>query len=401
MQKTSRILFSFCLFLGMFGMSHCTPNKDNTESDLPPSIAAALINTDTDTQGPLYLNPAEAAITIQKDVQQAPSLLFDGLKVPTLSINFQNADYVQILRCAASFQFKTQDGTLVENTLINPSNQNTLQWAWTLAWNQHNACEVVTNMSPAISYPDIAAPTGRFYYILNPCISKIHSVTNLDACSYLVQVTRTFSYTNVFQAEVQRKAVDLSNALSSLTAFMSQVNILAKNLSISITDCENFVAQRDRMQKLRAGFSELAIFVGIVVIGFAFGGGIMFLFYADMAAMLGAMLMEQFKVFKETGNQCATGLNHDLEEKFNVTNIYNQLQNVLNTSISQTRLQIQNLMDEMNKYDNRILNYNQGIQKLKTMGVDVTDATSVQSAVTSAVAAGVAPGAAAAAASVQ
>jgi hypothetical protein len=329
---------------------------------------------------------------VQKDVAQGPSILFDKISVPTLSFTFQQADYVQILRCAASFKFKTQDGTLVENVLHIPSNQADLKWAWTLAWNQKDACEVVTDMASAVTYPDITVPTGRFYYIINPCVSKIHSMNNRDTCSYLVETTNAFSYTNIFQEELRRKAIDMSKSESSLRAFMDQVKILSSTLSLSIQNCQNYVAQHDSLQKLRLGLAEFGIFVGLCVIGFALGGGLMVLFWANMGAMIGHMFMVQFKAFEEAGNYCISQTKPG-ENDFGIHAAYNQLRTVLNVSIPTAQKQMENLMDEMNKYDSRVLNYNQALQKFKTLtGVDLDSPTSVQDAVSNTVKTGSLPG---------
>ena len=378
---------------------HCKP--DNTPStssfaasDQSNALSSSSLNSDVTTDSttmPMYLDPSRAAVVVQKEVKKAPSVIFDGITVPTISLAFQKADYVQILRCSASFEFKTQDGKLVENVSQTASNQSELKWAWIMAWNQKNSCEIVTEMTPSITYPDIAAPTGRFYYILNPCISKIHSTENRDSCSYLTQVTSSFSYTNVFQEEMRRKAIDLSNGESSLRALMDQVQIISGTLSTAIINCENYWAQHDALQSLRSGLSELAIFVGLAVIGIALGGGVMVLFYADMAAMIGNMFMEQFHAFEKKGNVCISPTRTG-DNDFGIHDLYSQLQVVINTSIPNTQKQMETLMDEMNKYDNRVLTYNQGIQKMKAFGVDLSSKTSVKAAVENTTKTGVLPG---------
>lgn len=389
----------FICFLILCSAINCTKSKDtaaspSAASDQSNALSSSGLNSDVTTDSttmPMYLDPSRAAVVVQKEVKQAPSVLFDGVTVPTISLAFQKADYVQILRCSASFKFKTQDGKLVENVSQTASNQSELKWAWTMAWNQKDSCEIVTEMTPSITYPDIAAPTGRFYYILNPCISKIHSTENRDSCSYLTQVTSAFSYTNLFQEEMRRKAIDLSNGESSLRALMEQVQIISGTLSTAIIDCENYWAQHDAMESLRSGLAELAVFVGVAVIGFAFGGGLMVLFYADMAAMIGNMFMEQFKAFERKGDVCISSTRTG-DNDFGIHDLYNQLQVVLNTSIPNTQKQMETLMDEMNKYDNRVLTYNQGIEKMKSLGVDLSSQTSVKAAVDSTTQTGVLPG---------
>lgn len=378
---------------------HCKP--DDTPSTSPAvasdqsnALSSSTLNSDVTTDStttPMYLDPSRAAVVVQKEVKQGPSVLFDGITVPTISLAFQKADYVQILRCSASFEFKTQDGKLVENVSQTESNQSELKWAWIMAWNQKNACEIVTEMSPSITYPDIAAPTGRFYYILNPCISKTHSTENRDSCSYLTQVTNAFSYTNVFQEEMRRKAIDLSNGESSLRALMDQVQIISGSLSTAIINCESYWAKHDTLQNLRSGLTQLAMFVGVALIGFAFGGGLMVLFYAQMTAMIGHMFMEQFKAFEKKGNVCISPTRTG-DNDFGIHDLYNQLQVVINTSIPNTQRQMETLMDEMNKYDNRVLTYNQGIQKMKALGVDLSSQASVKAAVESTTQTGILPG---------
>lgn len=382
---------------------HCKPSNTTSTSAVSPSdksnaLSSSSLNSDVTTDStttPLYFDPSRAAVSIQKEVKQTPTILFDGIVVPTISLSLQQADYVQILRCSASFEFKTQGGKLVENVSQSPSNQGELKWAWITAWNQKDSCEIVTEMSPSVTYPDIAAPTGRFYYILNPCISKIHSTENRDACSYLTQVTSVFSYTNVFQAEMRQKAIDLSNVESSLRAFMAQVQIISGTLSTAIIDCENYWAQHDTLQNLRSGLAELGIFIGFAIILAPFSG-FAALFTANMAAMIGNMFMEQFKAFEKKGNVCMAPTRTG-DNDFGIHDLYDRLQVVLNTSIPNTQKQMETLLDEMNKYDNRVLTYNKGIEKMKLLGVDLSSQASVKAAVDSTIQTGHLPGDSAAA----
>ena len=117
----------------------------------------------------------------------------------------------------------------------------------------------------------------------------------------------------------------------------------------------------------------------------------MVLFYADMAAMIGELFLTQFKAFEEVGDYCVSATKPG-ENDFGIHDTYNQLQTVINTSIPNAQGQMEKLMDEMNKYDNRVLTYNQGIQKLKTFGVDLSNPKSVQSAVSSTAQTGILPG---------
>ncbi len=234
-----------------------TKTNTNTASDpsqsakIDPSTAAAKIDAK------IKMSPA--------DVMTDPNMLF-----PTMALSLTTADYVQILRCAASFQLKTLSGLTispVDDTPAPVSSPADRKWAWSAARNDSHNCKIVAEYLPGPIYADIAASSGSFYYIANPCIKAEKSTTGQDACSYdLSYSDRVYSFVNGFNEVVLDKAIELSKANAHLLSLVDDLRISSKLLELRLDACESRYAFNETEKALKRGFIMLGLFsVGFIV----------------------------------------------------------------------------------------------------------------------------------------
>jgi hypothetical protein len=383
---------------------HCNPSNSGISS-APESSAAAGLESNSALQNstnshstmppaPTYLNPLAASVTLDPTVNIIASPLFSKALVPTLSMTFQGSDYAQILRCSSTYAFTTQSGIPIANIDRTSANRQSLQWAWLQAWNNSNSCEIANQMSNALSYPDIAAPSGNFYYVVNPCISAANSSTGQEACSYMLQVSNIFQYTNTFQQQVQQKLVDLANAQSALSGYLAQVQFLSFQLSLQIQYCENYAAEKNALAAIRGGLVTIGIFAGISVLGAGLGFGAAGTFmFAQMGALIGTQMLQQFAgIGQNKGNWCTLPYASRSEDNFNIFDTQQQLTLLNNVTIPNQQQAAVNLLNEVSQLDNSIISYNQVLTKMSEAGINLNNLQSVVSAVNSIASTGILPG---------
>ena len=187
-----------------------------------------------------------------------------GSKAPLITIDFEDsADHVFLLRCAKSYKLQTLLGTPIDEVDQSKATLNELKGAWTLAVANSQACKVVASYITTTTFPDIAAPSGTFYYVLNPCISKEKNVYYKTECSGRLSVSKAITYTSAFRDEVRDLYQEIDQAQAGLMAQMTRAAALADLFRIRLTACENKLAFDIAGLNIKNGLVMLGTFVAL------------------------------------------------------------------------------------------------------------------------------------------
>ena len=216
------------------------------------------------------MDPSESTAAITTQPALGPASEGGDLKVPVIGLELNKSDYVMMLRCPKSFVPNTPQG--VDSRTIAESGRNLgeFKFVWVEAFQYNSGCRQVGNFIARTRFEDLAAKSGEFYYILNPCLSKERSTLPNETCSYNLVFSNSIQYTNNLSAVFLSEAEKLSAAEASLAGLFSQLFFYAQSIKINQEACED---QWAFSQSRSAFFSGL---VGLISMGVgAAVGGVM------------------------------------------------------------------------------------------------------------------------------
>ncbi|MBI2603286.1 MAG: hypothetical protein HYW48_09540 [Deltaproteobacteria bacterium] len=234
----------------------------------------------------IRMDPSTARATIAKEITYSPSDVFNNpnYTFPEVAITKTSAGFIQLLRCNNSYKFTTLTGQSLDQIKGKPSELQDMKDAWLQAINDYRNCKIVADYVSEPVYQDLAAPSGDYYYIINPCLNALKSKTNKEACSYRLEMSDPFGFENLFEKDLRDKAVEISRIQAALMAKIEEVRNLADLLELRIRYCENYYATTETEKQWKVGMIMLGSGGLGYAIGSSFGG-------PNMGVMLGQFTM--------------------------------------------------------------------------------------------------------------
>lgn len=274
-----------------------------------PNLAAqsqtAQPKGDTFNQIGDRIEPYESKAFINPNVGLKDSGIFSGVQVPSLQIQFDNAEFAQIMRCAASYKLETafgQNVTVLDDSL---NSRKEKKGAWFNALRDNRNCKVISYDVSGESIQDYTAPTGTFYYILNPCIRKDTSVTRQDDCSYSLSMTNTIAYEEQIRQELQEQSIKISEIEQRIQAHLNEAYLLSELLETKIRACENTIAMENATKKNLQGLLDTALYAGSFAATIMATGDIgNATMAAELATQIGGMQLKKSFGLGEISNSC-------------------------------------------------------------------------------------------------
>jgi len=209
---------------------------------------------------------ARLSLTSQRP-KEAPASVGSKLNVPTLEVTLDDADFLQILRCQADYKLISSTGDAFES-LDSSSDIERFKWMWNRAQGDYRSCKAVGLRVARTTVQDLAAPSGSYYYILNPCVLAKNSITEKEDCSHHLVKSEPITY----QSVIDQRFMEASQKVSAQEAeIASDVNDLinhAKMIADTQRSCEDFWASKEANKLRLRGFLKL----GAMVLGTVVGG---------------------------------------------------------------------------------------------------------------------------------
>ena len=220
------------------------------------------------------LDPALARVElVRQEVVMMPVSQGSELLVPGLEISFEGADFIEILRCFEEEKIQTYTGDSLSEGLSNIKGPQA-RWLWQEALAAPQNCKIVANHVTREKIPDLAAPAGQYFYILNPCVSKERSINGRRGCSYNLKKSDLLSeeYEPVVSDRFVQETDELYKAEAEMAAEIRLIRDNALLLSDQIRHCEIRSAQKDIQRRHKSGLISLAAAAVGSVAGFFVGG---------------------------------------------------------------------------------------------------------------------------------
>ena len=248
------------IFLSSFLLSACSPKLD----------LASKVNPEPKKE---LKDPKKARLSlVRPKPQESPASVGSRLNVPTLEIQLVQADFTQILRCHSDYKLISSTGQDFES--LDPSSDvERFKWMWNRAQGDYRSCKSVGLRVPRTTIQDLAAPSGSYYYILNPCVLAKNSITEKEDCSNHLVKSEPITY----QSPLSQKFMEVSQKVSEQEAdIASDINDLinaSKMISDTQKSWEDFWASKEANKQRLRGFLKLgAMVLGTVVGGLMTGG---------------------------------------------------------------------------------------------------------------------------------
>ena len=91
--------------------------------------------------------------------------------VPTFYLKRRSSNFTRILRCKKEYKLTSSTGVEIDN--LNPATKyEDMKWIWNSAAGETSQCRFVGTHVRRDKVQDIAAESGSYYYLINPCVSK-------------------------------------------------------------------------------------------------------------------------------------------------------------------------------------------------------------------------------------
>ncbi len=250
--------FLSVLTLVSLGILACKHNAAATDTATP---ANSLQNSGTTSSGSQFqlIDVSNSKVGISP---VTVSLKNFGVMVPSFTIEYRNNNYVQILRCAASFrqELETEFSQVAAN-----NNLSIRQWPWLDAFGNSIFCDVVTTQTTAKEYADLAAPNGNFFYVINPCVSSEFSTTGQNACSFNLTCTDNFQFSGSLSSQFILQAAQLNQAQSQYDGLVLQFLGLVQELMNDQNSCLAEFQNAQAKQNAEEGWADIGTVAGGIV----------------------------------------------------------------------------------------------------------------------------------------
>jgi hypothetical protein len=163
----------------------------------------------------VLFNPMNATASVRAETKNLESLKGD---VPVLYIAFGNSNSADVYRCKSSYSLVYGNGLQKLSSLSKSTEEyrSAAKDALRRMTGDLSSCRVVANATTAQTVTDFAATDGKFYYIINPCVTKESSTTKQASCSYMLELTEPIEYVNTrtaYEIEVLSKLTSAEGAL--------------------------------------------------------------------------------------------------------------------------------------------------------------------------------------------
>jgi len=174
------------------------PSQDNTQTN--DTNAAEAQNGSQDAQ-----SEQQTELNLSPKVALS-SMRAEGTSMDTLAVvDYQNADFVQTLRCSARYILRTPLGFPSRDTagMIVPLSAIEMKAMWHSALSNTYHCRLLGERIMRTSFSDPFAATGSYFYIFNPCRAN-DTNKNAVSCSFQLSTTNNISLSNTLNEEKVR-----------------------------------------------------------------------------------------------------------------------------------------------------------------------------------------------------
>lgn len=193
--------------------------------------------------------------------------------VPTFYLKRRSSNFTRILRCKKEYKLTSSTGVEIDN--LNPATKyEDMKWIWNSAAGETSQCRFVGTHVRRDKVQDIAAESGSYYYLINPCVSKEKSIRGSEGCSNDLYKTDSVEYQSLLSRTFTSKASELSQLEVEVGDITEEIKILAEEAMSEQQGCEDSAAIDASTQSFFRGLVSIASAAIGAVVGSIIGGPI-------------------------------------------------------------------------------------------------------------------------------
>jgi len=282
----------------------------NSQSDTSTDLSASTDSSSNGSSVSTLKDPNAAAGTINQTIGMQSSDILQNANIlfPAITFTKTTADFFQVIRCAASYDVVTLQGTSIRNGGNTKFTMDDLKWAWGQALNDSKNCKIVGQYVTNSPYVDLPAPSGAFYYVANPCVAISDSSTGQEGCSYQLSFTKpTIDYENTFIDNLRDLATQYETAQGVLSADLDDLRITAKKFEVALDLCEEYFAFTETEKSLKRGLIALGLNLVGAVAGGVVGGANGAMMVGMLAQAMGGNIINEILGINPSVNTCLYG----------------------------------------------------------------------------------------------
>ena len=204
-------------------------------------------------------------------------LLTQVVEFPYLEIQFDGANFVKVMRCPEDYRQKFQQ--FVANTSYEGAfGSMSYETFWlSSAEFRVTGCVYMGTHVVREQIFDLAAPTGHWFYLLNPCVSKGFSLSEQEACSHRLVASEGLEFSSVTHENVREDAHQIHEVEAKALGLRDRLLRLSHEVSAELKYCEKSAAVDAHNESVDQGWNALVGAIAGAAVGFI------------MAPFLGAM----------------------------------------------------------------------------------------------------------------
>ena len=205
----------------------------------------------------LSLHAPNKAATNLAAVTLEAGLYGNNLFLPTLRINLDRATFVQILRCQENYR-------KIAESAVARQNQQEMRgrWFWINSFGDQTFCEIATLQFQATTFQDLAAPAGKFFYLVNPCVAAAQSSTAAGGCSYNLVLSDSVLLSEPLTDSFREKAAQLAEVESQYDSTTDRLLNLGRQLHSQQSAC---IENHQNQETASRSKSQLTLLASIIV----------------------------------------------------------------------------------------------------------------------------------------
>lgn len=169
-------------------------------------------------------------------------------QVPTIYLNFSGNDFVKILRCKKDIY--PQFDLSVARMSSKPLEER--KWLWIDYKGEPKWCKIASNHFAGEVFSDVHAPSGDFFYVVNPCVSEDIALQKQEACSHYLALSAAIFYESKLSAEVTQKQTELADAEGRYDALIAKLLGLSRKIINNQQACEFSINHQESLRNVKA-----------------------------------------------------------------------------------------------------------------------------------------------------
>lgn len=174
--------------------------------------------------------------------EDAPNPLRRTVEFPYLEVQFDGANFVKVLRCPEAYR-ASYDRFISDASYEDPFGDMRYEDFWLQAAQfRVSGCVFMGTHVVREQIFDLAAPTGHWFYVLNPCVSQGFSRSAKEACSHRLVASAGLDFISIAHENVRTDAHEMDGFEAGALGLRDAMLRSSQQVAAELQYCEKSAA---------------------------------------------------------------------------------------------------------------------------------------------------------------